>query len=194
MERKGPEQLRKVLCENFEGRISQEQQEGHQHPCTHRLSAEWLPANTSSAFHHRLVLDAGWSLPLAFSLCMNPSISGQGPKEKRNMVFTPHGAVDVSLASGITVLCLNLCSILTSCVTLGMTLNLSEPHFPPVKWSGEQCPPRTEDPVTWGVLTAPGPVLALEECPEKTAIFVCVCACSSAWAGACPRYRVFLLP
>ena len=35
-----------------------------------------------SAFHRRLVLDAGWSLPLASSLCINPSVLGHGPNEK----------------------------------------------------------------------------------------------------------------
>lgn len=81
-ESKGPEQLREILCRSLEGRAGQEQQEGGQHPCTPSLWAEWLPADTSSAFH-RLVLEASWSLPLAFSLCIHASISGQRPSEKR---------------------------------------------------------------------------------------------------------------
>ena len=65
----------KRVCRRLEGSTGLEQQEGGRHP----VLANW---GQHSAFHRHLVLDAGWSLPLASSLCLNPSVSGQGPSEK----------------------------------------------------------------------------------------------------------------
>lgn len=98
----------------------------------------------------------------------------------------------VDLSSEPSILSLNLCSTLISCVSLGKTFDLSDlSPFPPVKWGGERCPPRIEDPVVQGMLMAWSWVNAWRK-------QLCVCECVSvcvirtAWATARPQYRVFI--
>lgn len=88
---KGPAQSRKVLC-SFERRVGQGSRKAVSTPIL-RPSTERFLANTFFAFHHCLVFDAGWGLPLAFSLCINPRASGQGPNEKRKTIYMAWSSV-----------------------------------------------------------------------------------------------------